>query len=152
MQQRPPRSTLFPYTTLFRSNGRRVAYDDGMRAWMVEFVPEFLRESGIDAPQRVARDLARGGVSLVLANIARTNSTGSKRRHYEALLDGRPLTETEYAQIRRHATRYLYGSSVDLDAVLTRIAAGPAKGTKGLTGAVNRLAEAQQAMGIALGT
>ena len=133
-------------------NGRRVAYDDGMRAWMAGFVPEFLRESGIDAAQRVARDMARGGVSLVLANIAQTNSTASKRKHYEALLDGRPLTETEYAQIRRHATRNLYGSSVDLDAVLTRIAAGPAKGTKGLAGAVNRLAEAQQAMGIALGT
>ena len=133
-------------------NGRRVPYDDGMRAWMAAFVPEFLREAAIDAPQRVARDIARGGVSLTLANIARTKSTGSKRRHYEALLDGRPLSETEYAQIRRHATRNLYGSSVDLDAVLTRIAAGPVKGTKGLGGAINRLAQAQQAMGIALGT
>src|SRR3712207_6906227 len=27
MIRRPPRSTLFPYTTLFRSNGYRAAYD-----------------------------------------------------------------------------------------------------------------------------
>src|SRR3712207_8984294 len=31
MIRRPPRSTLFPYTTLFRSRGRRAAGDDGGR-------------------------------------------------------------------------------------------------------------------------
>src|SRR3712207_7108006 len=30
MIRRPPRSTLFPYTTLFRSHGREVQDDDGM--------------------------------------------------------------------------------------------------------------------------
>src|SRR5690554_7467093 len=29
MIRRPPRSTLFPYTTLFRSNGRNEVYVDG---------------------------------------------------------------------------------------------------------------------------
>ncbi|MBC7794010.1 MAG: hypothetical protein H7Z43_09890 [Clostridia bacterium] len=132
-------------------NGRRIEYTDDMRAWMGRFVPEVMREAGVDAPQRVARDLARGGVSLVLANIGRTKSTTSKRAHYEALLDGRPLTEAEYAQIRTHAARNLYGSSSDLNAVLTRIGAGPAAGTKGLKAAVTRLMQSQEAMGEALG-
>src|SRR3712207_8624208 len=32
MIRRPPRSTLFPYTTLFRSHARRGARDDGVAA------------------------------------------------------------------------------------------------------------------------
>ena len=132
-------------------NGRRVEYNDEMRAWMGRFVPEVLREASVDAPQRVARDLARGGVPLVLANIGRTRSTGSKRAHYDALLDGRPLTDAEYARISAHAVRNLNGSSSDLNAVLTRIGAGPAAGTKGLKAAVTRLMQAQEAMGEALG-
>ena len=132
-------------------NGRRVGYDDSTRTWMGRFVPEVLREAAVDAPQRVARDMARGGLSLVLANIGRTKSTGSRRAHYDALLDGRPLTDAEYAQIRTHATRNLYGSSSDLNAVLTRIGAGPAAGTKSLEAAVTRLMLSQEAMGEALG-
>src|SRR2546430_13567658 len=30
MIRRPPRSTLFPYTTLFRSDGRHVAFEQGV--------------------------------------------------------------------------------------------------------------------------
>ncbi|MEO8575441.1 MAG: M56 family metallopeptidase [Gemmatimonadales bacterium] len=132
-------------------NGKRVEYDDDMRTWLGRFVPEVLREAGVDAAPRVARDMARGGVSLVLANIGRTKSTASKRLHYDALLDGRPLTDAEYAQIRTHAARNLSGSSSDLNAVLTRIGAGPAAGTKGLKAAVTRLMLSQEAMGEALG-
>src|SRR5690606_40783297 len=36
MLQRPPRSTLFPYTTLFRSKfSSFAAYDDFTRAWLL---------------------------------------------------------------------------------------------------------------------
>src|SRR5689334_24076074 len=40
MIRRPPRSTLFPYTTLFRSLGRRdeLAADDGARRLLAEEV------------------------------------------------------------------------------------------------------------------
>ncbi|HEX2721853.1 MAG TPA: M56 family metallopeptidase, partial [Gemmatimonadaceae bacterium] len=65
-------------------NGRQVPYDDEMRRWMQRFVPEVLRETGVDVPQRVKRDMARGGLSLVLSNIRRTKSTSSKRAHYLA--------------------------------------------------------------------
>src|SRR3712207_7884372 len=33
MIRRPPRSTLFPYTTLFRSDHRKWVYVDGQMAW-----------------------------------------------------------------------------------------------------------------------
>src|SRR2546430_8477373 len=41
MIRRPPRSTLFPYTTLFRSRGALVAYDaeTGKEAWRFWTVP-----------------------------------------------------------------------------------------------------------------
>ncbi|MEO8192734.1 MAG: M56 family metallopeptidase [Gemmatimonadales bacterium] len=132
-------------------NGAPVAYDDAMRAWLARIVPEVLREAAVDAPQRVARDMAQGGVSLVLAHIGRIMSPSSKRAHYAALLDGIPLTESEYAQVSRHVTRTLADSPSDLSAVLTRLAASPAKGVKSLGAAVAKLGAAQEAMGVALG-
>src|SRR3712207_8829292 len=36
MIRRPPRSTLFPYTTLFRSTARTVSSLEGRRPWSVE--------------------------------------------------------------------------------------------------------------------
>src|SRR3712207_7254920 len=40
MIRRPPRSTLFPYTTLFRSRRRAPPQAGGMIDWMTENVPE----------------------------------------------------------------------------------------------------------------
>src|SRR3712207_8484166 len=36
MIRRPPRSTLFPYTTLFRSRMEERYFDDGFRKWSEE--------------------------------------------------------------------------------------------------------------------
>src|SRR5260370_25555490 len=43
MIRRPPRSTLFPYTTLFRSRGRRRSRRRGARARAVEPTPRLSR-------------------------------------------------------------------------------------------------------------
>jgi len=134
-----------------RLNGAPVAYDDATRTWMARFVPQMLTEVAVDAPQRVARYRARGGVDAVLGLIGGITSPASKRAHYEALLDGQPLTEREYGVISRHASRTLSGSASDLSSVLTRIAASPATGTKSLGAAIEKIAGAQQAMGRALG-
>src|SRR6267378_7452718 len=40
MIRRPPRSTLFPYTTLFRSSGRHPVPDDDLLALVVHQRPE----------------------------------------------------------------------------------------------------------------
>src|SRR3546814_7853769 len=48
MRRRPPRSTrtdtLFPYTTLFRSDARRILLHDGERRWRYERVPAYQAE------------------------------------------------------------------------------------------------------------
>jgi hypothetical protein len=131
-------------------NGERVPYDDSMRDWVAHMMPEVLSNSSIDAPQRVARELARGGVSSVLALIDRLHSTSAMTAHYEALLDGRPLTEAEYQAVSRHATKHLANSPRDLGEILTRVAASPAGGTKGLKPALIKLFAAQQALSEAL--
>src|SRR5256885_12350627 len=59
MIRRPPRSTLFPYTTLFRS----------IKTSYVESVPE-----GADA-ERVLRDMAANGNKLVDRKSTRLNSS-----------------------------------------------------------------------------
>jgi len=131
-------------------NGKSVPYDNSMRAWLAGFLPKVLVEAGVGVPERVARDMARGGVDAVLDRIGHISSASSARMHYEALLDEKPLTDAEYARISRHASRTLASSPTDLGVVLTRIASGPAKGTKSLGKAVARLGQAQQALGAAL--
>ena len=133
-----------------RRNGSAVEFDDSMRAWLGRLFPEILSEAGVDAPQRVSRDLARGGVDAVLTRIAGIRSTSSRRAHYEALLDGKPLTSGEYDRVARHVSRYLASSPSDLQAVLARVAAVPAKGTKSLGEAIGALGRAQDALSTAL--
>lgn len=135
-----------------RRNGVAVPFDDSMRAWLARFMPEVLTEAGIGVPARVARDLASGGVPAALARIDRITSSASRRAHYEALLDGRPLTDSEYALISRQVTRSLASSPTDLAAVLGRIVAGPPAGTRGLGKAIARLGQAQATLGKALGS
>src|SRR3712207_9102517 len=70
MIRRPPRSTLFPYTTLFRSKHRAIADHDGLRRSLAEldkliylFVrnPVFKEANVVDAELlvRAGRDLGR---------------------------------------------------------------------------------------------
>src|SRR3712207_8153605 len=48
MIRRPPRSTLFPYTTLFRSNARALA-SAGVTALAMEAIPRTTRAQSMDA-------------------------------------------------------------------------------------------------------
>ena len=134
-----------------RHNGATVPFDDSMRAWLSRLLPEILAESGVDVPERVARDLARGGVPAVLQRIATLKSAESKRQHYEALLKGRSFRSSDYEMIAKHVTRSLSSSPTDLSKVLSRMAGGPARGTKSLGEAVETLGRAQDALGNALG-
>src|SRR5690242_21436807 len=60
MIRRPPRSTLFPYTTLFRS----VVNDEGV--WGLEWTPRF----GYDAMPTLIK-MIQGGVGKFLSDVAR---------------------------------------------------------------------------------
>src|SRR5688572_31197197 len=61
MIRRPPRSTLFPYTTLFRSRDRRPA--EKCRGGVAELLPRGFEKARHDQGQTLAaagRDVARG--------------------------------------------------------------------------------------------
>src|SRR5947208_17200083 len=58
MIRRPPRSTLFPYTTLFRSKARKAAFRAALSAHADEGTFAVLADDSFDAPStRDAADL-----------------------------------------------------------------------------------------------
>src|SRR5205823_8426434 len=73
-------------------DGRAVPFDGAMQAWFAGFLPQVLREAGINVPERVARLRARGGVPAVLEEIRKIKSGSAKTAHYQALLSGPPLS------------------------------------------------------------
>src|SRR3989475_9133630 len=66
MIRRPPRSTLFPYTTLFRSQDLRLQREAHVR----DFVEEQRAAPGLLEPTDLARDGAREGALLVPEQLA----------------------------------------------------------------------------------
>ena len=102
-------------------DGEQASFDDEGRGWLADLLPTVLRESGLNAKQRVARIRRDGGVSAVLADIARTQSTSAKRAAYEALLQGGTLSSDEEARVARQAGTDLASSDGELRAVLEAI-------------------------------
>src|SRR3712207_7191498 len=58
MIRRPPRSTLFPYTTLFRSDLRPFAVNDGSRVWVL---PGGLTRVALPAGELIVNSSQGGG-------------------------------------------------------------------------------------------
>jgi beta-lactamase regulating signal transducer with metallopeptidase domain len=107
----------------YRLNGRSADYDDSARRWFAGYLPSVLMEAGVNVKPRVARWREQGGVDNVLARIATMKSSGAKRSHYEALLDGDKLTADEMEKVVRSASANI-SSSGDMRAILTRAAPG----------------------------
>src|SRR3712207_7145174 len=68
MIRRPPRSTLFPYTTLFRSTGQRQMGDD--RRFRHEIVVVQADEAGRVLPHRASQDRKSTRLNSSHANIS----------------------------------------------------------------------------------
>ena len=101
--------------------GREVAFDDDMRQWIGELLPELLRETGIDAKRRVTRLHQREGTPGVLDLVGRIRSSGSRSAHYAALLEQPRLSDGDLEAVVRHAARVHRASSGDYASLLTRI-------------------------------
>lgn len=82
-------------------DGRDHPFDDEARAWVRASVPEMLRESGVDAPERVRRLLKQGGAKAVLAEIARIRSSGARRRYIEELVPIGNLNTEQFQTLLR---------------------------------------------------
>src|SRR5256885_13306396 len=90
MIRRPPRSTLFPYTTLFRSLGLSVCYD-------LRF-PELYRR------------LAEQGADLLLVPAAFTHITGLA--HWEVLLRARAIENQDRKSTRLNSSHLVISYAV----------------------------------------
>src|SRR3712207_9312690 len=80
MIRRPPRSTLFPYTTLFRSKGARSFGFDQITEYLVRKVHETILEVNLNAVVdnlNYYRDMMRPGTKLVCMIKADAYGAGS---------------------------------------------------------------------------
>jgi beta-lactamase regulating signal transducer with metallopeptidase domain len=82
-------------------DGRDHPFDDEARAWVRASVPEILRESAVDAPERVRRLLKQGGAKAVLAEIARIRGSGARRRYIEELVPIGNLNTDQFQTLLR---------------------------------------------------
>src|SRR5258705_6589934 len=80
MIRRPPRSTLFPYTTLFRSNGNDVPLDERELHSTQRAVEQWLRRHAISSVvERPALHVARSRRSVLLRSEEHTSELQSLR-------------------------------------------------------------------------
>ncbi len=68
-------------TRRYLVDGREKIFDADGQAWLRAALPDLIRESGIDAPERVRRILKQGGAPGVLAEIGKIHSDGTKKRY-----------------------------------------------------------------------
>ncbi|MBC7791272.1 MAG: hypothetical protein H7Z74_15100 [Anaerolineae bacterium] len=99
-------------------DGSRASFDDGARGWYGRMLKEIVRELSIDAPKRIKRLHARGGVQAVLTDIDSTRSGGAKSTAYKTLLSIPALTSGDKEQVLRAVTKETTMSSGDLSGVM----------------------------------
>lgn len=82
-------------------DGREKPLDADAQAWLRAALPDLLRNSGIDAPERVRRILKQGGVPAVLAEIAQIHSDGTRRVYIRELVPIGNLNADQFQSVLR---------------------------------------------------
>jgi beta-lactamase regulating signal transducer with metallopeptidase domain len=82
-------------------DGRERPFDADAQAWLRAALPDLLRESGIDAPERVRRILKQGGANAVLAEIAKIHSDGTKHVYIRELVPIGNLNADQFQSVMR---------------------------------------------------
>ena len=82
-------------------DGRDKPFDADAQAWLRAALPDLLRDSGIDAPERVRRILKQGGVPAVLAEISKIHSDGTKRVYIRELVPIGNLNADQFQSVLR---------------------------------------------------
>jgi len=88
-------------TRRYLVDGREKPFDADAKAWLRAALPDLLRESGIDAPERVRRILKQGGVPAVLAEIGKIHSDGTKKLYIGELLLTGKLSADQFQSLLR---------------------------------------------------
>jgi beta-lactamase regulating signal transducer with metallopeptidase domain len=85
----------------YLTDGREKPFDADAQAWLRAALPDLLRESGIDAPERVRRILKQGGAPAVLAEIGKIHSDGTKKLYIREFVPIGNLTADQFQSILR---------------------------------------------------
>jgi beta-lactamase regulating signal transducer with metallopeptidase domain len=88
-------------TRRYLVDGREKPVDADAKAWLRAALPDLLRESGIDAPERVRRILKQGGAPAVLAEIAKIHSDGTKHLYIRELVPIGNLNTDQFQSVLR---------------------------------------------------
>ena len=88
----------------YKVDGRGRAFDSAGRAWMGEMLEMLLRNTGINAEQRVALLLRQGGHDAVLAELPRLAGDRVQRWYLAELMTQAQLNGAAYAATMRAAT------------------------------------------------
>ena len=113
--------TTDPSGTLVRSfqrEGVEAPFDTAAQQWLAEALPRMFCESGFDSEARVARLLAAGGPSRVLAEVDRAQSDHAKAEYLGELLRTARLDDAQVALALASAGRI--ESSYELHQALAR--------------------------------
>ena len=99
-------------------NGSERPFEPEGRTWLRQNLPKFVRNTGIDAPARVARLLKSGGVSAVLAEIDRVDGNYARGIYYRELFKQATLSPDQYRQVLVQASAEMKGSNYELSQLL----------------------------------
>jgi beta-lactamase regulating signal transducer with metallopeptidase domain len=99
-------------------NGLERPYEPEGRAWLRENLPRFVRNSGIDAPGRVARLLKSGGPPAVLAEIGHIDGNYVRGVYYRELLKQATLPPDDFRKLLTQAGSEMKHSDYDLAQLL----------------------------------
>jgi len=104
----------------FFENGVRRNMDAEAKAWLARALPEYIRESGIQAPERVQRIFKQKGTAGVLAEIGKIKSDGSRSTYLKEMVRLPNLKTEDFREAARLA-RHI-GSDGDKSNLLIAIA------------------------------
>ena len=85
--------------------GEARPFDAEAKSWLAGLLTEAVRQSGFDAPARVARIFKQGGASAVLEEITRIRSDYAKGLYFMELLKTGPLDSATAQRAIRQAAR-----------------------------------------------
>jgi hypothetical protein len=108
----------------FTVDGDDRPLDAAGRGWLAEVLPEVLRATGLQAPERVARLLSEGGVPAVLAEIRLMTSDRVQGLYFDQVLHQRRLSPADAEALLRTAGEAI-GSDHSLAELLSRFPSAP---------------------------
>ena len=107
-------------TRRYLVDGREMPLDDQGRAWLRSAIPDMLRDTGFDAPERVRRILRQGGPAAVLSEIGKMHGSGARRRYLQELVPIGNLNTDQFQTVLRFVREM--GSDGDKASLLISIA------------------------------